>query len=433
MTTELLKTPIGGSRRRLGLLGAMALLLAATVPLLPRPTSSGIGSLAAPLVGASLVYCAFTDRLTWPRRRSPAPFPARWTLMLIAATAFYALRVATQTDLSEFPFVLSRLLLLTIIVSCCLVFSQTTTESVLRWFALGGILLGVLVAYIGVTGAVILEAPAPARTLGIELPVFKTAGVPRSYGEQGIILSLILAYMLGYWSRFGVVLKLSLVMTCGFIVVMGQSRNMLLASVVVLSTWFLVARHRQWRTLRLVIILCAAATFLVEQFLPLITSNFLGRALVGQGIFEENVTTRFEVSEGAVALISSSPFAAVVGFDHGDWSVGVPDYEGVGVHNHFLATLLFVGLIAGAVTLWALFIGPAAAVLHSLEEDDLTDAQVLRRQVALTAMAGVLISLNFYEGFFSFALAVFIGLLWLLGVGYDRDAHKKGLDPLPSV
>lgn len=433
MTTELTRAPVVPSRRRLGMLGVVALVLIALVPLLPRPTSAGIGSLAAPSVGAALVYCAFMDRLMWPKRRSSAPFPARWTGMLVAATAFYALRVAAQADSTEFSFVLSRLLLLTIVVSCCLVFSQTTTELVFKWFAYGGMVLGVLVAYVGITGAVILEAPSPARTLGIELPVFKTAGVPRSYGEQGIILSLILAYLLGYWTRMGMVLKLGLLVTCGFVLVMGQSRNMLLASLVVVLTWFLVARRRRWRQLRLVLILCAVATFLVEQLLPLMTSTGLGRALVGQGIFEVNVTTRFEVSEGAVNLISSSPFAAVIGFDHADWSVGVPDYEGVGVHNHFLATLLFVGLIAGVVTLWALFIGPAAAVLRSLEQNHLTEPQVLRRQVLMTAMAGVLVSLNFYEGFFSFALAIFVGLLWLLGVNYDADIKRKGLDQLPSL
>lgn len=413
--------------RRMGFLGLLALMLIALVPLLPRPTIEGVGSLGTPVVGALLVYLAAMERTTWPRDRARPRIPQQWLIGALAATTFYAFRVLLSSGSEEVPFAVSRVLLLAIVVSCFIVFAQIPTESVLHWFAVGGVVLGLLVGFIGVTGAVLLEPPSPARTLGIELPWFKTAGVPRSYGEQGIILSILLAYLFGYWRSMGLAFRTLLLVSCTLVLLMGQSRNMLLASVVVVLTWLFVASRGHWVQLRLVLILSAVATFVVELLLPVVLTTGLGRAVVGEGIFETNVISRFALREGVADLIASAPFASVVGFDHADWTGGNYDeYEGIGVHNHFLATLLFVGIIAGGLTLWALFISPCLTVLRSLSDGELNAAQVRRRQVLLTALAGVLVSLNFYEGFFSFTLALVIGLLWQLGAGYDTEQRSKG-------
>ena len=74
------------------------------------------------------------------------------------------------------------------------------------------------------------------------------------------------------------------------------------------------------------------------------------------------------------------------------------------IHNHFLASLVNLGLVAAVVTTVVLFVQPLARLVRrGLLRD--------RERVAVFAAAlGAITSLSFYEGFFSPSLM----LVWAL-------------------
>jgi hypothetical protein len=94
--------------------------------------------------------------------------------------------------------------------------------------------------------------------------------------------------------------------------------------------------------------------------------------------------------------------------------------------------LLFLGLIGGSLTILGIFFFPLASILRSLSVDALSADQRRRRKLVPTAAAGVLVSLNFYEGFFSLALGVYMGMVWYLMLGRDciHDDHAVLSDSL---
>ncbi len=409
--------PVGAFVERPVLVASM--LLMAAVPLVPRPTSGGALALVAPVVGAVFAYLAVVEVLATGRRGGPR-LPGALAATASLATAAYAVRVLWLGETEEIQFVISRVLLVFVVCSVTVLAAGHGDEELLRAFAYGVLVLGALVALVGVTGIHLLEAPSPARTLGIRLPWFKTAGVPRSYGEQGVIVSLALAYLLVYGRRLPPVLRVGLPAACVVIVAMGQSRNVLLAAVTVVLAWFLVIRPGHWLLARITLLACGVATLVVEQLLPLIADTSLGAALIGQGIFQRNVEARFGLVGGAVHLVRDQPLRALVGWQHQDWrQFNLTDYD-VGVHNHIASSVLFLGVIAGTATLLVVFVLPLHRLLVVLGSTPVPEVR-RRAQVLVTAATGILVSLNFYEGFFSLTVGIFVGLTWafLVGVG-DR-------------
>jgi hypothetical protein len=338
--------------------------------------------------------------------------PAGWLIGGLLATAWYAARVFFDPLSSEAAYAISRILLLAIIISLFTLYRGLQLEVILKTYSWGFIALSVLVVFIGITGYVLIEPPRPGRSLGLEVPWFKTPGVPRSFGEQGIIVSLMLAYVLGYWRRLYTPHRWLLLGGCIAVTVMGQSRNMILAALVVSATLVFVANRRRWTLLRLCVVGAVAATFLLEQILPSIANTGVGSALIGEGIYMENVETRFALIDGVTALIQARPFSAIAGFDHADWIASEQSLEEAGVHNHFVGTLIFFGVPAGALMLWAVFFAPAWRILNQLSSGILDPEAELRARVLISALCGVFVSLNFYEGFFSLTLGIVCALLW---------------------
>jgi hypothetical protein len=299
---------------------------------------------------------------------------------------------------------------------------------VMRGLMAGGGVLGVLVLVIGVTGVHFLEPVRPGRTLGVQLPFFKTAGVPRSFGEQGILVSLLLAHVIVYWSQLGRVRRYVGVTAVVVLVAFGQSRNMLLATLVVVIA-AMVARTRRYKLLGALLLTATFATFIVAAAIPLISATTVGSALIGEGIYERNVFARFSLTDAATDLIVSDPLGAMLGYTREEWGAHYASSSGEeeGVHNHLLATILFLGVPAGVASLWLMFWHPATQLLGQLAGEGLSAEQRRRRHFLLVALAGVLTSINFYEGFFSLFLAFFVG--FMMRVAYTPSEGVEGSFP----
>jgi len=339
--------------------------------------------------------------------------PALAAVFVLAGTTVYLFRVAFVGDPTEYPFAASRVLMVAAIFAFFVLARERPVETSFHWITLGVLILSALALYIGTTGTNFLEPPRPARSFGVELPVMKTAGVPRSYGEQGIFYALAISYFLGYRSRFPAWAQIPIVALLLGGAIVSQSRNVYLAVVVVVAAWYLIVSPGRYLALRVVVIAASIATFVVQFLLQFLAQTPVIAPLVGEGIYERNVYRRFTLLDAAQSFVSEQPLRALVGFDHHEWRTTTMGIEEVGLHNNFAASLVHLGLVAGAITLVGLFFLPAFRVISQLEAGDLDDAQSRVRKVCLTALVGALISLNFYEGFFSLVLAFLVAVLWI--------------------
>jgi len=407
----------------------LATVLLVLIPLVPRPTFGGTVGLVAPLVGAAFVYLAVLT----VGRHVPEHLATKRVLMsgcfiaVAVATMLYAARVGIRVERPETGYVISRVLLVLFIVACCCLLAGPALDVGIRRFMWGVIPLAILVGFLALTGVTFLEPVSPSRTLGATFPWFKTSGVPRSFGEQAILLSMALAYVLCYWNRLGRLFRATLLVSCIVILAAGQSRNMMLAALAVVLMWFLVVRLRARAVIRPALVAAMAATFVVQLLLPRLSDFAVVRALVGENVFQRNVSIRFTLAQEAGESIVSDWFGILFGNSHVDWfkEVGLD----AGVHNFFLGELLFLGVVGGALTVWGFFIRPLGVVTRILMDRQTHDRERIRRaDFAVTAGVGVLISLNFYEGFFSLILGVYIALLWQLMLGRDTATSGESDD-----
>src|SRR5699024_7555879 len=119
--------------------------------------------------------------------------------------------------------------------------------------------------------------------------------------------------------------------------------------------------------------------------IPFIASTELGQAIIAQGIYEQNIYSRFLLMDRALEFIMSNPLRALIGFNHSEWSQYYAFQSGhsTGVHNNPLASLLFLGVIGGAITLLVFYAVPASRVLRQLKAEELQPPDRRRREVAL--------------------------------------------------
>jgi hypothetical protein len=417
-------TPIASAVRRDPMVTLVGCCIAISA-LAPRPTFAHPSRFLAPALAVTIVVAALLFAAVRARR---AESQSRRAALLLIPSAAYAFRVAFESETSEYDFVASRFLMVFVIMSVAYVVAEHDVDFVMRSLLVGGVVLGVLVLVIGVTGSYFLEPVRPARTLGVQLPFFKTAGVPRSFGEQGILVSLMLAHVLVYWSHLGRVRRSAALIAAVLLVAFGQSRNMLLAALVVVVA-VMVASARRYKLLAALLLTATFATFIVAAIIPLISATTVGSALIGEGIYERNVFARFSLTDAATDLLASDPLGAVLGYTREEWGAHYASSSGEeeGVHNHLLATVLFLGVPAGVASLWLMFWHPATQILSQLGGDGLDVGQRHRRHFLLVALSGVLTSINFYEGFFSLFVAFFVG--FMMRVAYTPSEGVEGSFP----
>lgn len=431
------------SRRAITAVPSFSLGVAALgffIPLVPRPTFSG-AVLIAPAVAVALFLLTYIRVVSAMRHGLRPVMPGLALGVSMFVVALYAGRVVWLGETLEVPFAISRILMLLLIVVVYVLFQTMSAEDFWRPYILGALVLSVVALVIGITGVGWLEPARPPRTLGIPFPVHKTAGVPRSYGEQGVIVSILVAFAFAYVRSSGrsVAVARLCVPAAMVLLVVGQSRNMFLAACVTVLAALLI-RHRRWVILHLVWIGSLLSTLVMEMLLPALMATSIGRGLVGEGVFERNVFTRFLLIDHVGEFVNRDWVRGVfLGFTHDDWlqqnygwRVGGPVDQETGIHNHFAADLAFHGLLPGVVLVLAMF---AIPMWRLIQRQRRSGAVTRESQFVVAAMVGTLSSLNYYEGFFSLSVALLVGHLWLTadgrshtGVEGRRNACRQGLN-----
>lgn len=418
------------THRPLDVAQALALIAIALIPLIPRPTFGGYVAILAPAVGGVAAYLGVLQSLTARRSRLIPVLPL---YLVTLATTLYGARVVWDSEWSELLYFASRVLFILTIVACCVSINGNGFEAGLRWFIYVTLALSALVLLVGLTGLDVLEPARPGRLLGIQIPFFKTAGVPRSFGEQGIVLALMLGYFLAYRQLMPRWLRWALGFSCVVVIVMAQSRNVLLCAVAMSVMWLAVV-HRRWVLVRIGLVAAGLATFVMDQIIPLLQDTLIGQALIGQGVFHRNVEARFTLVYGALTMIAANPVRSLIGWSHAQWAMYSPlasQTSGLVVHNHFVSSIMFLGIIGGSLTILALYVLPLRNVVTSLEKLNSESIEARRRRFAVVSSTGALICVNFYEGFFSLALALQIGILWTLMVATDEEVARTAEPPAP--
>jgi hypothetical protein len=277
---------------------------------------------------------------------------------------------------------------------------------------LGYILLACVIIFVGVSGIGIFGEVRPARTYGIKLPFFKTAGVPRSYGEFGVIACAAWSYFLVSKRDLSRPCRWAVAIVIILSVIISQSRSTYMGILLVSISYFALLR----RATRLMIGIC----LLVSLLFPLIVStgmsafqeNRLGKALMGEGLYEKNVHGRFATFQKAMNLLLNEPGRLVFGISHAEWTrvaAGLEDAAedaDVGLHNHFLSNVVFLGPVGGAIALLIFFV-PLVALIKYAPFD------VVDNQLLFLSFCGMSVCLNFYEGFFSIIVALELCCLWI--------------------
>ena len=286
-------------------------------------------------------------------------------------------------------------------------FCSTTIprERVYRMFFYGFLVSAAICIFCGFTGIQILEEDSikPSRFLGL----MKSTGIFRSFGEFGIMAALAWAYLMYFAKKLPPIVAL-----VGFVMILlaiaiSQSRNVYLVITVVTASAIL---FRSMRIPALGRVSLAAfiifVPLIVEVSMPILRSTSLGTQLIGEGILQTNVEVRFEHIRDAQDLIVKDPVLALVGFPREEWRDQMLEKHGhaVAPHNHFVSSIIFLGIIGGSVWIFGLFIVPAVA-MSEVEQQPVD-------QMTFVIMLGAITGLSFYEGFFSCVVILALAMTW---------------------
>lgn len=392
---------------RSGRLNTLVLAFVFIVPFLPPPTTTGAMRFVTPAIMVPGALYLFTHRsLAWNRinrHTSRIPQLGKW---MAAALAIYGLRIALDQAWGDTEHYLSRVLLVVALVAFLRWLEVTTVDvrQVILVFLAGYLALSVLIVFTGVTGTSIFGQIAPSR--GWLGSFVKTTGVPRSSGEVGIMACFAWAAFLVYGQSLRPSFRIATGLLIPWSLLVVQSRNVVLAFLVVTLAWFF-SRHEATVSV-LLVALAFVSPLVVEAALPTIQANELGSGLIGEDIYERNVYTRFELFDSGFDFIGEDPLQSVLGRSRGEWEDYLESQAALpkSVHNHFLASIINLGFIAGAISIVALFALPLfrlASKSRRLSADG--------RAVFLAAL-GAVVSLSFYEGFFSPTLMIIWALMW---------------------
>lgn len=252
--------------------------------------------------------------------------------------------------------------------------------------------------------------PHRSFILPIDLP--KTTGMPRSFGEAGLIFAGGLA-MVQAWPKGASRLVATSILLAGFAV--GQSRNMLL---VLAAFWAIrIVAPRIRRVSRLGTVLGLAALMSPILVSALVSQSNIREQFVGEGIFERNVESRLSLAHevGVVAdrgWLFSRPFGAT----RLEWL----EITSAAPHNHFVSLLVMDGYV-GVLVILSFFvmpilrIGRGRGVAHSYE---------------FQWFAAAVVALSFYEGAFSATLTVALALFHGTVMGTEQEQTPTQMETL---
>lgn len=388
-----------------------------SLPFFPRPT---ILHPTRYLVAAGLAVMIAAFWLWYLTRKShfiPHRFRYLQLLALVSAVALFYGPRAVMNENADPSTLLGRLLTLvtTFTVAAWILRREIAIQDVYRRFFYGFLLLSVAVIAVGVTGVALLGEVRPPRPFGWGF--FKTTGVPKSYGEFGILATAAWAYLLVFKSEQRRFVWYGALVLCFLATLISQSRNVYLAVLLVVGMHFVLRSRIGRRTAPLMLGVALALPMLVFAMLPFFETSAVGKTVIGEEIYRRNVYGRQELLQAGLDVILSRPGDFLFGSDttRALESVVTKGGEEVGVHNHFLLELLTLGLVPGVLNI-LIFLIPAIYCARSRLLEKREGAFLY-----LTAL-GLISCYQFYAGLFSAVAAVHQGALWAVYCRRGRRA-----------
>lgn len=399
-------------------LRVVVLLLVALFPLLPRPTVEHAAALSVPLVAAALAFIIASFLLVRPLQL-PKTLNYRAFLFLCAVlvtTYFMSNFLAAEPTWNKF---VGKMLWLMVFVGLSLALCGNLLRGVdVINFYFAGILAGCLVAgMVSVTGVDVFGVSViPGRSYGIQIPLDKTTGVPRSFGEFGNILAFGWAIFLTMGDRYGKRLRMIALGLLVLGVLVAQSRSTYLSIVAIVAAMMAlrVFTARVW--VYAVVISAIICPVLLDTIMDLLGAR---EAVSGEGVLQQNVLNRYLMMALSIdKLVFHFNEYLVFGLPISEWfaeAKALTGHEEV-LHNYYLSSLLFLGIIGGLSLLWISQIRPFI-LMGRYRNADLTRGPL---GAVFLGSVGSAVNLHFYEGFFSLILAVHCALL----VAYSVQANE---------
>ena len=383
--------------------------LVCLMPLFPRPTIDSVLKFIAPgsiVVVASLFAIWIVNGRALILRRNREI----WLMMTIGASilGFYGARIFMKSEWGEMPYFVSRSLgfLLMVMLSLWILMRRIDIQKLFSAVLVGFIALSVIVIFCGISGVALFGELRPSRDYMVQLPFYKTTGVPRSYGEFGILASAAWAYLLTEKKRLNVAGKMFFGALVLLAVAISQSRSTYLAILFVTGSHLIlyVAKSRWIRSL--LIITALVLPLMLEAMSDELQAIPVVRGFLGEGVVNKNVYSRLAINRVALDFLTSSPADLAFGSGHTEWLEALYENEGLegALHNHFLSNAVFLGVVGGTLSV-LLLLWPVMFIAWKIRLDR-------ESQLLILASVGAISCLQFYEGFFSIILIAEMSAFW---------------------
>jgi O-antigen ligase len=372
---------------------------------LPMPTIESPAAYLAPVV-ISVVFFIYilnlaTTNISIPRKSGITTV----ILLMVAVLSIYSIRVLLNQEWNEAKYFISRILSFVSII-LFLIWMESRRiplKAIYKTIFFSVLLISVAVIILGTTD---YGEGGAQRTLIIKMPFYKNIATPRSFGEFGIFVTAAWAYFLLFKKEYNFFIRMMMAIMLMLTTVITQSRSTWLAFLIVYAVYVI----NKYRLIRRApgVVLTLAMIMPIVVFLAITTlgDTFLLKGMIGEGIWKTNVNVRFEVDSMALDVLAKHPIKMLVGMSHADWVRLYPKGGiAVGLHNHFLSNIVFLGMIGGSFYL-LLYLIPMIRIIKSNYSDD-KDAALM-----MLVSLGLLTCLHFYEGFFSPIASLEISTLW---------------------
>lgn len=398
------------------------LLVVASLPWLPRPTIDGPLSMLAPaaLVGFTLLYLFWAARGAHFRRAAGVRTDVL-ILFLVAFICAYALQIILAGRTSEMLELFSRVLFFVGILVTVEWLSQrdVAVHHLYAAVLVGFASLSLLIIFQGITGLGLFEPIGARARFYDQFPFFRNPGVPRSFGELGIIATASWAYLLTNGRRIHPVVRVITTGVVALAILISQSRNVWSAVALVTFGYLFLRNNFRVRVAQALAALALLAPIAVDFALPLLAANSATEAIIGENTNRRNVDERMLAVDEAIDLLADDPARSLLGYGRAAWfdRIEVVAGERLGIHNNYLAHLVFLGVVAGGISILVLYVIPMWRLARHL-------ARSPSHFMVFLSVSGAFVNLNFYEGWFSPTLAVVLGALWFMAYSPAVTAHQ---------
>jgi len=395
---------------RYSLIDRLILMLIFLLPIIPSPALSYWTGILLPIViiiifTISLYWCFLLPGLTVLNSKL-----ILLTYLLLGSSLFYLVRIVMNWEIAELNYMLSRLLFCFTLLSLVIwIVKRSISIHLIYKFLFYGFLCSALfIIFVGITGLNILGEPRPPRLFGGDFPFNKTCGVPRSYGEFGVIASAAWSYFLIYSSKRNWLLKLVACALILFAIVIAQSRNTLLAIAMISLSYFFVRVQFLKKYSLIMFILTLFLPFFLFLIFPSFSDTYISDLFLASNTDIRNVESRFDHIKMVIQFMADDPVSFLRGVGHREFNDFLFSflYKAGVIHNHFMANIIYTGFMSGCFFL-GLYIIPLVAMFKRLITSDNNDVAFLY----LTSI-GTISSLHFYQGFFSITLILYLSALW---------------------